>query len=499
MGGAVLYDRETTTLTFITDQVSYLFNSSPVTLFGNTDPATALKNDPRFTSISTSPATNTPPAITRPITPFVNSNGVAVGTSQNQNNYAIDPHFRTPYVYNFGLGIQRELPGNFIVEFDYVGRLGRKLFTEGDASQIVDFKDPASGQFMLASFASVQSQLAAGTPVTAITPQPWIENQVNAASLASTGKTCLTRFGISCTAQVAKNFGTFFQRGSATGVVRNLAIQNLLLSNVGMAGQFFENAVVTNLGSSNYSGLLVSLRKRLSHGLVFDLNYTFSHSIDNNSSVFNTAFGGTVFDLRDPRAGRGNSDFDAKHVINGDWVYSLPFGRGNPIGGNTAGWVNQIIGGWQLSGFVNWRTGFAFSTSSGGSPVTAAITSPAVLTGSSSPLASGIHTDNSGLQFFADPAAAQAALSFPIVGKSGNRNNLRGPGFFNTDMALLKNFKMPWSENHRLQFRWESFNGFNHANFVEPSANIFTPSSFGVISTQRGSPRQMQFALRYDF
>jgi hypothetical protein len=499
VGGAVLYDRETTTLTFITDQVSYLFNSTPTTLFGNADPATALKTDPRFSSISASPATNVPPPITRPITPFVDSTGIAVGTSQNQNNYAIDPHFRTPYVYNFGLGIQRELPGNFIVEFDYVGRLGRKLFTEGDASQIVDFKDPASGQSMLASFANVQSELAAKTPLNAIAPEPWIENQVNAASLAATGKTCLMRFGLTCTRFAARNFGSSFVRGSATGVVRNLALSNLLLSNVGMAGQFFENAYVTNLGSSNYNGLLVSLRKRLSHGLVFDLNYTFSHSIDNNSSVFNTAFGGTVFDLRDPRAGRGNSDFDANHVINGDWVYSLPFGRGNHFGGNASGWMNQIIGGWQISGFVNWRSGFAFSTLSGGSPVTAAITSPAVLTGGSSALASTIHTDKSGLQFFTDPTAAQAALSFPLIGTSGNRNNLRGPGYFNTDMALLKSFKMPWSENHRLQFRWESFNAFNHANFVEPSANIFTPSTFGVISTQRGNPRQMQFALRYDF
>jgi hypothetical protein len=65
-------------------------------------------------------------------------------------------------------------------------------------------------------------------------------------------------------------------------------------------------------------------------------------------------------------------------------------------------------------------------------------------------------------------------------------------------MALLKNFNMPWSENHRLQLRWETFNTFNHHSFGLPNAN-FASGSFGTITTSASTPREMQFAIRYEF
>lgn len=99
-------------------------------------------------------------------------------------------------------------------------------------------------------------------------------------------------------------------------------------------------------------------------------------------------------------------------------------------------------------------------------------------------------------------------FSFPFGGNTGTRNPVHGPVFANVDIAVYKNFVMPWSERQKLQFRWEAFNAFNHTNFAVPgdptlltnSNNILLgPATFGVITSTASSPRQMQFSLRYDF
>ncbi|MGH9860628.1 MAG: hypothetical protein ACRD5F_11450, partial [Candidatus Acidiferrales bacterium] len=155
-----------------------------------------------------------------------------------------------------------------------------------------------------------------------------------------------------------------------------------------------------------------------------------------------------------------------------------------------------------VSGISTWRTGFAFRTTTGSFPVGFNFNSPGVLIGPSSALNSNIHSVGSGststIQFFADPITTLAAFRNPTHGEIGNRNNLFGPGFWNVDLGVLKRFRMPWSETHRLTFRWESFNAFNHVSFLEPNANI-NSSQFGNITGERSSPREMQFALRYDF
>lgn len=495
LGGGVTYDRVAGAITFIQDQVSYLFDNSKTTVFGSSNPNTALLNDPRFTGFTSLPVVNSAPAINRPFTPFVDNTGFPTGNQTGEFNYAIPQNFRTPYSFSVDFSVQRELPGNFLIDVAYVGRFAHKLFAQADASQVLNFKDTKSGQMMLSAFNALQQQLIAGG---AITPQPWFENQIGAAALANFGVGC-TAFGVpNCTALVAGSFGSLVQIGDTSDTLQALYGNNLLAPNVGLSGQFSTNIYNGNFAASNYNGLLVSLRKRFSRGLQFDLNYTLSHAIDNNSSVTNTVAGGLVCDLTNRRVCRGNADFDVRHIINSNWVYELPVGQGKAIGGNLPGWLDHIIGGWEVSGIYTWRTGFAFSTSTGSFPVGFNFNSPAVLTGSRSLGDGNIHNEGSNLQFFRNATALLGALSNPANGQIGNRNVLHGPHFWNVDLAVLKNFKMPWSEKHRLQFRWESFNAFNHPSFAEPSTNI-NGTNFGVISSERSSPREMQFALRYDF
>ena len=161
---------------------------------------------------------------------------------------------------------------------------------------------------------------------------------------------------------------------------------------LGFSSQFATNAYITNLGSSNYHGMLVSLQRRFAHGLKFDLNYTWSHSIDNQSSVANTVFGGLICDLNNLRVCRGNSDFDIRHLVNANWIYELPFGKGRLLGNGVNKWVDGFIGGWTFSGIYTYRSGLPFSTTTGSFPVGFVFDSPGVpIGGNSNVLSGGIH------------------------------------------------------------------------------------------------------------
>jgi len=473
-GATMVYDRvNANTINFIQDQVSYLFNTSAQTNFGD------LATDPRFTALGTLPVTNVSQPVAHPTIPFV-ENGVAFGTATDQTNYTVDPHFRTPFAYVFSFGVQRALPGNFILETEYVGRLGRKLFAQGDAAQIVNFIDPLSGQGLIPAFNALSQQLRTGAPVT---NQPWFEN------------VC----GAGCTSLVANALTGTVARGDLSDTIQALNGAGLLANNTGLPGQFATNEYIGNFGSSSYNGLLVSLTKNYSHGFQFNFNYTFSRSIDNVSSVANTVFGGQVCDAANLRVCRGPSDFDATHFFVANGVYDLPFGSGRAIGGGVNRAVNELIGGWQLGTIFTAHSGFAFSSTTGAFPLGFVFDSPGVLTGSSSALSTHIHDVNGAIQLFADPAVAAGAFSNPLGGELGTRNNLRGPSFVNFDMSLSKKFAMPWSDHHTIQFRAEAFNVFNHTNFADPSTTSINSPTFGQITAQANPSRVMQFSLRYDF
>src|SRR6185436_5732663 len=299
------------------------------------------------------------------------------GLCSGEFNYAVDQQFRTPYSIQYSFGFQREMPGNFILEASYVGRQSRKLFAQADLAQVLNFKDPASGQQMLAAFNLLQAQVQAGLTGSAITRQPWFENQIGAGG----------------TSLMASN-GTlrqFVLRGDTSDAIQLLYANNLLDPNVGMSAQFGTNIYISNQGASSYDGLLVSLRKRFSQGLQFDFNYTWSHALDNGSSVVNTVSGGLVCDMTNLRVCRGDSDFDIRHLVNANFIYELPFGHGQRFGKDVSGWMNQIIGGWEVTGIFTQRTGLAFGTTTGTFPVGFNFNSPAAINGNLASLQERIH------------------------------------------------------------------------------------------------------------
>jgi hypothetical protein len=103
------------------------------------------------------------------------------------------------------------------------------------------------------------------------------------------------------------------------------------------------------------------------------------------------------------------------------------------------------------------------------------------------------------VQYFSNETNAFGAFAFPFGGGTGTRNVARGPQFWNLDLTILKDFKMPWSETHVLQFRTDAFNVFNHPNFSPPNANLESPGGFGTINSTVNDARQLQLGLKYIF
>jgi hypothetical protein len=507
-GGGIVHDRVLNSLSYELDQQTFLFDSSPILNYGPppgsplvNGPAQNLLLSPRFTSLAVlPPAPAAPPVRPLPITPSVDGNGAPVGLVNGgfPNFLQFDRNFRTPYSYTFSFGVQREVRGNFVVEVDYFGRLGRKLIAVGDAAQTLNFKDAQSGQFLKDAFAKLQAQVQKQLP--AVKPQPWFENQCRPG----------------CTQFVADNFGSFITVGNLSSTILFMTQSGLLNPNVGLYAQTGANGYLGNYSSSSYNALLMSVRKRYSNNLLLDFDYSYSHSIDNQSNItwlmgsFANNGQGLICDLTNLRTCRADSLFDSRHMISANYLYDLPVGHGQRFLGNSNDWISAIVGGWSTSGIVRYRTGFPFTTHTGTSPINFTQDAPAVFNGDRQAVRQGVHTDptTGTIQFFADQRTALGAFSFPFGGNIGTRNPVHGPSFSNIDMAVSKNFTMPWSQHHKLQFRWEAFNVFNHVNFAVPgdpnnltgSNNILLdPSGFGVITHTASEPRQMQFSLRYDF
>jgi len=499
LSAAQIYDQTViNAVNFIEDQASYLFGNTVTQLFGPGGGVNALTTAPRYTGPTTLPFSFSAPPFQNPLTP------TAIF------NFGIDPQLKTPYSNVFSAGVQRELHGGFQLEVDYYGRFGRKLFTLADAAQPVDFIDPASKQRMIAAFTALELAARQSVNPANVVNQPFFENQMQSA----TGASCaaINAFFNSpfstCTQFVYASNQLALQQGNLGGALFPLVSSGLLAPNVGLPSQFFVNALGSNKGWSSYNGLLVTLRKRLSHNLQFDFNYTFSHSIDNSSIVANNNgnFAAGAYTVMcnpiDLNVCRGNSEFDATHQVSSNFVYDLPIGRGQPLGGNSARWLDEVIGGWQVSGIVTWRTGLALPVQSGVSTTSLAADNGALFTGSPAAVSTNLHTDtknNNQVQFFADPTKAAGAFS-PVTGlQVGNRDTMRGPHFSNADLGVAKNFLL-FKERYRLIFRADAFNAFNHPNFALPNTNINT-STFGVITATVGQEesRVLQMSLRFTF
>jgi hypothetical protein len=480
----IIYDRTIiSAVQALQDTDSYLFQQTKPNVYGNSNPYNSLLTSPRLDNNNvltngglTAPATPKPPYY-----PFV-TDGVPGGlTTYQAYNATIDPSLKTPYSIIFNGGLQRSLADDMVLKVSYAGRLGRRLLAQADANQVLDFPDPASGQLFSQAFAAITLQARAGVPAASLTPQPWFEDVLlpNTVATVNSNIPAGDPMASNKTQAVALNNAYSFVSNGDIGDFTAFNMAPLAPLNVGSAAQFSENTFFTNKGFSSYNALLVTLTKNRSHGLNYDFNYTFQHSIDNISffanSAGDTGIGGVglVCDVVRPAECWGNSDFDIKQVISGDATYDLPFGKGRMLAYNVSPWVNEVIGGWSLSGITSWHTGQAWGTVSNAFVASFANDAPAILIGSKKYTATHLtKLPGGGVNLFANNIVAANQYGGPVGFKIGERNGLRGPNFFNQDLGLGKTFPIT-AETVNLKFRADAFNAFNHPNFVTPAENGF--------------------------
>jgi len=273
---------------------------------------------------------------------------------------------------------------------------------------------------------------------------------------------------------------------------------------------------------SHYHSLQTTLSRRWSAGY-FQAAYTWSKSTD-ATSTGNTAFNSAFNDESTLDASRGLSDFDRTHRLAVSYRYDLPWFR------DEKGLKGTLLSGWSISGITLFQSGSPFSVldSGAGSAFLGLGSAPGVETASlasGAPLSSGLSHGSIGARVdgYLNPAAfTPAALLYPALcdptqpdptvtpnsnfcttgfGNLG-RNTYRGPGQQNWDFSLLKNFKI--TERQSLRFTTDFFNLWNHANFSNPSVTDVESigvanSPFGKITSSLGTPRLIQFSLRYAF
>jgi outer membrane receptor protein involved in Fe transport len=374
---------------------------------------------------------------------------------------------RDPYVENWFFGVQREIRPRLSVEVNYVGTAGHKLLRAENVNRV---------------------------PGGAL-PEGVCVNDT---------------FGRRLCSQINDN--------NPNGVL-NPNYRNL--------------RVWENVANSNYNGLQVSLKHQMSHGLQFGGNYTWSHSIDSGStwhSGLTSANGfaggdGYTTDQTMPQLDRGNAVFDIRHRLTFNFVWEMPFLRARHD------LVGTVLGGWQLNGIFSLQTGAHWSPFRGGGfassnlqpddPAHQSACDPATFdpahcvnkgadynldgVANDRPNAIANHVDATHEQWADGFDLPHNFFSAPCLGCVGNlgRNTFVGPGYWNLDTSLFKNFRL--SDRFRLQFRAEAFNIFNHTNFQLGVANSGLPGNNHVDRPQFGkaggtfNPRNLQFGLKLSF
>jgi hypothetical protein len=249
-------------------------------------------------------------------------------------------------------------------------------------------------------------------------------------------------------------------------------------------------ALQTGAASSNYHALVLRTEKRLSAGLMVMASYTFSKSIDNDS-LGNSVVSSNLDQSNNKSLERGLSSFDARHRFVASFTYDLPFKSGNKV-------LFALFGNWQTGGII---------TQQSGQPFTVNINTDRANVGLNNQRPNLVGNPNlPGDQRTPERWFNTSAFAVQPTGTFGTagRNIVTGPGTNLVDFSLLKNIRI--NERHRLQFRTEFFNLFNHPNFDFPEricTVTTTPTGpactgFGSISAAR-DPRILQFGLKYLF
>lgn len=370
-----------------------------------------------------------------------------VGQDVGVSDFGVVPIDRkNPKFARLVFGLQRELPGQFVVESNYVTAWGYDLQVDRNLNFVPrEFLGDVSAATTLAEAQAIDA--AANTRLSATIPNPFR----NLSALAGTGS-------------------PFFSNSTITRAQSLVRFPQ------------FTNAYVQQYnGSNRYHSLQFQANKRFSTGNSLTASYTWSRLRErvNYLSPSDTELEDRI------------SPADRTHRVTLSWVYRLPLGRGRRFGGDMNRLLDAVIGGWQFNGTYEWQSGEPFLFSN-----------PLFYAGDVTQLVSRVgEGDGQGGKYGVDRPAFDTTnflrlSSFSRRTVPTTLSNLRNQAFLNVNMSVTKNFKL--GERKRVQIRAEAINAFNHPyfNVVNLDPNN---ASFGRTTGQRNNPRDIQLGAKFTF
>jgi Carboxypeptidase regulatory-like domain len=377
-----------------------------------------------------------------------------------------DSHFRNPVTNSWFFGVQRELPGNVMLDLNYVGNNSHHVF------RVFDANPPDPGL--------VQQLVAFCVP----------DNANNHGFNTPTGQ---------CTSTNVASLNLY--SGLENGV---LPFNGVAHNAIGRAT--FSAALNKSDGNANYNALQAKITKRFAHGFQMQGSYTWAHSIDDANDPIVAATGQVNFvrDPLNPALDRGNSDHDIRHVGVINSIWELPLGAGRTYLNH--GFMGRALEGFQMTGILTMQTGHPFDVLGTRDSLRVGRVNRADVIGD--PFAAGPSNATPATKTFFSNVAAFTNPAFDTPATIG-RNFFHGPSFVNLDMSVAKRMKI-W-ENASIELRLEAYNVMNHPNFNNPGddpaavGNQINNGVFGQIFSQLGRPdgttgaRQLQVAAKFVF
>ncbi|HUJ93486.1 MAG TPA: TonB-dependent receptor [Candidatus Bathyarchaeia archaeon] len=472
-----------------------------------------------------------------------------------------DPHIQEPYVMEWNLGVQRQIGNSNVLEVRYMGHRSVHQWIATDPNEVNIFENGFLKQFQAAQ-ANLQACMAnAGCAANPSFQNKGLPGQV-ALPIFDAAFACPPSFS-GCSPGADYTNGGFIndlQQGAAGALADQLAypfgtvpyICNLAGSSLtpcqssqfggftapgafplnffqvnpyadgnifGQGDPTANTGYMSAQGYGNYHALQVDFRQKAWHGMQFDVNYTWSHTLGLQPDGQWTG-SVNVFTIRDLRDSYGPTTFDLRNVVHASGTFDLPFGHGKALLANTNGVVDKIVGGWTLGTIFTFESGFPFQLLGGYHTFTDTGDGGLVLNGvtvSQLQNAIGVFNPTTSQCAAGQPCTFKDTINPALLGTgSGNCNTflakvcqnttpgtlgfnpwLYGPHLWNDDMSLSK--LVPIGERFRFAFQVEALNIFNHPNWANPGLNI-SQSNFGTSGLSNfNGPRILELRANISF
>ena len=506
------------------------YTQDGLTFFGNASTANAGLFSTASNSVPTGVYTiKSNPLPSAPADAFPVSQKANFTSNNGQSMTNFDPNLKTPYILEWSVGIQRELPKRVSVEVRYAANHAVKQYRAWNVNELNLNYNGLLPEFLNAqqnlsiSLAQGKGSNFSNQGLAGQVPLPLMDKMFTgiAAASAYASSTFVTNLQ-------QNNIGTMFDTIRRTPTYRTNITNNLPL-NFFVANPWANSVLqYDNSGWSYYDGLEFELNRRMANGLIVTATYTFSKVLADTNFLTSQNEGANYISVLNRRLDKFRAGFDATHSVAGSFLYPLPIGRGKRLLGNINRVANVLVGGWTLTGFSHIASGNPVTISSGRVTTGSLLTSTAVLrnmTAQQFQKQIGIFRGPNGV-YFINPdsglikitgststavtcTAGQTTPCFdvPAPGQIGNTNynSFSGPHFFGQDASVSKHTRFGPEGRFDFEMRLEMFNVFNTANFTgltnSIQSNTFGQSTAVLDTTRAGGvfARTGQWAVRLTF